>query len=339
MFTAFRDSPLVDDLVNSFFTSARNWVEPGRDPLVLDLNGSGITTSGINPAAPLYFDHAGDGVPNATGWVGAGEGLVVRDLNGNGRIDSGRELFGDNTVLTTGANAGKNATDGFAALRDLDSNADGKFDASDAAFSSVKIWKDLNQNAISETGELFTLADAGVQSISLSASASNLNLGGGNTQTFTGSFTRVGGGTGTAGTAELVGNLLLANNNFYRQFNDDPALTPEARVLPGMQGSGWVRDLRPAMSPIQADSSSATVMPNASAIFSILSSEILRTCRSTWAMKVRCSSASNAKSSCDQPRSCRSLTMFTANRSRAQRRLRAGLTSDFAGLRGIDSEC
>ncbi len=172
----------------------------------------------------------------------------MRDLNGKGLIDSGRELFGDNTVLTTGPNVGKNATDGFAALRDLDSNADGKFDASDAAFSSVKIWKDLNQDGISQSTELFSFAEQGVQAINLSATATNINLGGGNTQTFAGSFTRVGGGTGAAATAELVGNLLLSSNNFYRQFNDDPALAPEALALPGMQGSGWVRDLRPAMS-------------------------------------------------------------------------------------------
>ncbi len=236
--------PGIDSSTSDFYTHARNWVEPGRDPLVLDLNGGGISTSGINPAAPLYFDHAGDGLPNATGWVGAGEGLVVRDLNGNGLIDSGRELFGDNTVLTSGPNAGKNATDGFAALRDLDSNADGKFDASDAAFSSVKIWKDQNQDGISQSTELFSFAEQGVQAINLSATASNINLGGGNTQTFAGSFTRVGGGTGAAGTADLVGNLLLSSNNFYHQFNDDPVLTPtcgrarRASVPTGLRARG-----------------------------------------------------------------------------------------------------
>jgi hypothetical protein len=43
------------------------------------------------------------------------------------------------------------------------------------------------------------------------------------------------------------GSLLLANNNFYRQFTDDPAITVAAQALPQMQGSGLVRDLRPAM--------------------------------------------------------------------------------------------
>ncbi len=238
--------------VNTASTSALNWVAPRRDPLVLDLDGGGISTSGINPAAPIYFDHDGDGTLTASGWISAGEAIVVRDLNGNGTIDSGRELFGDNTILTRGPNAGQLAANGFAALADLDANAsgvaDGKFDANDVAFSSVKLWKDLNQDGISQSGELFTFAQLGIESINVSGTATNINLGGGNTQTFSGSFTRVGGETGASGTADLAGSLLLANNNFYRQFTDDPVLTAAALALPQMTGSGAVRDLRPAMS-------------------------------------------------------------------------------------------
>jgi len=154
--------------------------------------------------------------------------------------------------LTRGPNAGQLAANGFAALADLDVTstgvADGKFDANDIAFASVKLWKDLNQEGISQGGELFTFAALGIQSISVTGTASNVDLGGGNTQTFSGSFTRVGGQTGASGTAELAGSLLLANNNFYRQFTDDPALTAAAQALPQMTGSGAVRDLRPAMS-------------------------------------------------------------------------------------------
>ena len=242
----------INSTVNTATTAAINWVLPRRDPLVLDLDGGGISTSGINPNAPILFDQDGDGTLTATGWIASGEAIVVRDLNGNGRIDSGRELFGDNTVLTRGPNAGQLASNGFAALADLDADAlgvaDGKFDSNDAAFASVRLWKDANQNGVSEAGELFSFSVLGVQSINVTALASNVNLGGGNTQTFTGSFNRVGGVVGDAGTAELAGSLLLANNNFYRQFTDDPVVTPTAQALPQMTGSGWVRDLREAMS-------------------------------------------------------------------------------------------
>lgn len=244
----------VDPATNTTTTSALNWVAPRRDPLVLDLDGGGITTSGINTSSPILFDQDGDGTKTATGWIASGEAIVVRDLNGNGTVDSGRELFGDNTILTHGARAGQTAANGFEALADLDSNGDGKFDANDADFASVKLWKDLNQDGVSQAAELFSFADLGVSSINVAGTASNVNLvngsGGatGNTQTFAGSFTKADGTAGDSGTAQLAGSLLLSNNNFYREFTDDPALTAEALALPQMTGSGLVRDLRPAMS-------------------------------------------------------------------------------------------
>lgn len=172
----------------------------------------------------------------ATGWIAAGEAIMVRDLNGNGVIDSGRELFGDNTILTHGANASQTAANGFAALADLDADAngvsDGKFDANDVAFSSVQLWQDSNQDGVSQAGELHTFAELGVASINVAGNASEVNLGGGNTQTFSGSFTRADGQVVASGTAQLAGSLLLANNNFYRQFTDDPAITAAAQALP-----------------------------------------------------------------------------------------------------------
>ncbi|MGD6570435.1 hypothetical protein VWR34_22430, partial [Xanthomonas citri pv. citri] len=40
----------------------------------------------------------------------------------------------------------------------------------------------------------------------------------------------------------------MASNNFYREFSDNPAPTAAVTALPQMGGSGWVRDLREAMS-------------------------------------------------------------------------------------------
>jgi hypothetical protein len=82
----------------------------------------------------------------------------------------------------------------------------------------------------------------------VTGTAGSIDLGGGNTQTMSGNFTRSDGETGGSGTADVAGSLQLANNDFYRQFTDNPALTEAAQALPQMQGSGWVRDLRDAMS-------------------------------------------------------------------------------------------
>ncbi|MBU3738531.1 MAG: hypothetical protein FGM55_06205 [Rhodoferax sp.] len=108
----------INPTVNTATTSALAWV-PYSCPIILDLDGGGISNSAIEPGYPILFDHDGDGLRNATGWVGAGEAIVVRDLNGNGTIDSGREIFGDNTLLTRGARAGQRAANGFEALADL----------------------------------------------------------------------------------------------------------------------------------------------------------------------------------------------------------------------------
>ena len=195
----------ISPTVNTATTGALTWVQPVYScPLILDLDGGGISNSGIAPGLPIFFDHDGDGVRSATGWVGAGEAIVVRDLNGNGTIDSGREIFGDNTLLTRGPKAGQRAANGFEALADLDSNNDGQFNAADTAFASVKLWKDANQNGISEVGELFTFAQLGVQGIKVSGWVDGTRLTDadgeltGNRQILAGTFTWANGGGGQA---------------------------------------------------------------------------------------------------------------------------------------------
>jgi len=252
LYDEFPPSPLVmalinmpgpSDMVGKLFDMALSWVPP-RDPLVLDLDGDGIEAIGINASAPIMFDHDADGVRTATGWISPDDGFVVMDLDGNGSIDTGRELFGDNTLLPDGSKA----ANGFQALAQYDLNADGTINASDAAFQNLRVWRDANQDGVTQEGELASLTDLGITSISVAAQASNINLGNGNTQPWSASFTRVDGTSGNSGVAQLSGSLLLSSNNFYRDFTDDPALTDAAVNLPQMGGSGWVRDLREAMS-------------------------------------------------------------------------------------------
>ncbi|MET3653925.1 hypothetical protein ABIC75_003662, partial [Dyella japonica] len=137
------------------------------DPLALDLDGDGkVSTLAESNWTGALFDHNGDGIRTASGWVAGNDGLLVRDLDGNGTIDSGRELFGDQTVLRNG----QRAANGFDALADLDDNGDGVIDANDAAFGSLRVWRDLNGDGISQANELFTLDDLGIVSLSLTHS-------------------------------------------------------------------------------------------------------------------------------------------------------------------------
>jgi hypothetical protein len=102
-----------------------------RSPIILDLDGDGITTTSI--AAGAFFDHAGDGFAERTGWVGPKDAVLARDLDADGQIASGKELFGDSTVLRNGARA----ANGFEALAEVDENHDGRVDAQDSGFSGL----------------------------------------------------------------------------------------------------------------------------------------------------------------------------------------------------------
>ncbi|MDR3055827.1 MAG: hypothetical protein LBU53_10590, partial [Zoogloeaceae bacterium] len=112
------------DAMNDPYLRARVWLLP-RDPLALDLDGDGIETIGIGGRNTVLFDHNANGIKTGTGWLKPDDGFLVLDRNGNGKIDSGRELFGVDTVKSNG----QKATDGLDALADLDSNKDGVFDA------------------------------------------------------------------------------------------------------------------------------------------------------------------------------------------------------------------
>ena len=132
---------------------------PRVDPLVLDLDGDGIQTTNVNAGA--LFDQDGNGFAERTGWVAPGDGLLVMDRNGDGIINNGRELFGSETLLKDGSKA----ANGFQALAELDANHDGKIDASDPAFSQLRVWQDANGDGYSQAGELHTLDELGIKSM------------------------------------------------------------------------------------------------------------------------------------------------------------------------------
>ena len=95
-------------------------------PLVIDLNGDGVHTLGLEQG--VAFDLSGMGQLVKTGWVDQYDGLLAIDRNHDGQINSGAELFGSGTTLANGAKA----ADGWAALAGLDTNADGVINASNS---------------------------------------------------------------------------------------------------------------------------------------------------------------------------------------------------------------
>ncbi|ESP94194.1 RTX toxin related Ca2+-binding protein, partial [Pseudoalteromonas luteoviolacea 2ta16] len=208
-----------------------------RDPLILDLNGDGVQT--IHVDAGVLFDHDGSGLKQGTGWISKEDGFLVLDLNNNGQIDNGLELFGDNTRLA--GQPDQIAEHGFSALKSYDTNGDGKIDAQDDVYFSLQIWQDLNQDGISQEGELKYLTEWGIDSISYDyVRVSNSQSG--NRIEYESSFTWSDGQRGD------VSALFFASNSFNSVFVEKFPISERAAKLPDAQGFGGVRSLREAAS-------------------------------------------------------------------------------------------
>jgi hypothetical protein len=209
-------------------------------PIILDLDGDGVETTKVGTGT--YFDHDANGFAESTGWAGADDGLLVRDLNNNGRIDSGRELFGSETLLKSGAKA----ANGFAALAELDlvangGNADGKITAADAAFATLKVWKDVDGDGYTSEGELFSLNAAGVQTINVGYATSTQIDANGNQHQQIGSYTTT---TGLNRTATDVWFVTNRTDTLAEDWLEIPA---DIAALPDLRGTGNVYDLHQAM--------------------------------------------------------------------------------------------
>lgn len=216
-------------------SSLFNASEITPSPLIVDLDGDGVETSG--KANGVYFDHDGNGFAEKSGWVGKDDGLLVRDINGNGQIDNGTELFGNNSVLSSG----QKAENGFEALKDLDSNHDGVFDNKDAAWNEVKVWKDSNQNGLVEDGELLTLEQANVSGMNLGYQDKDIVDENGNTIGQTGSFIKGDGSIGDISDIWFDADMADTADRINVEI---PA---EIKALPNITGFGNVHNLQTAM--------------------------------------------------------------------------------------------
>lgn len=243
----------IDPQCKANWDAAQRFV-PKKDPLTLDLNNNGIETTAPNATNPILFDHEGDGVKTGTGWIAPSDGFLALDRNGNGVIDNGTELFGDSTPIfdADGTVTGK-AADGFDALAQQDSNADGVVNAQDANFAALRVWQDLNQDGISQSNELKTLTELGIAGINVTKTEHSQILSSGNEIADLGTFIRTDGTLGSAGVASHLADVNLASDTFHRSFTDVIPVTVQTAVLPDMQGSGTVRDLREAASLTTAE--------------------------------------------------------------------------------------
>ena len=215
-------------------------------PLILDLDGDGVEADAIT-----YFDHEGDGWAELSSWANEDDGTLVWDKNADGIINDGSELFGNNTDLDNG----NKAEHGFAALADLDDNGDGVIDASDTAWTELRVmrWTDDNGNGIKDDDEEFlvTLDSLGIESLNTGFTNSNHVDSSGNEHRQEGGYTKtVINDDGTTETiTRKMTDVWFVTSTGATQYDDSdiPTHSTEIEALPDIQGYGRTYNLRDAM--------------------------------------------------------------------------------------------
>ncbi|MBK1690816.1 hypothetical protein [Ectothiorhodospira mobilis] len=159
--------------------------EPVRqaDPLMLDLGGEGLATTGVE--AGVRFDLTGDGRPEQVSVPTGDTWFLALDRDASGHIQDGRELFGDQ----------HGAEHGFAELARFDTHRDGVIDARDPVFSRLR----LLQLEADGRQQQRTLREAGVAAIPLDHRQTARALNAYDTVAQEGRYVRNDGSTGQAG--------------------------------------------------------------------------------------------------------------------------------------------
>lgn len=213
-------------------------------PLVLDLDGDGLEISHFDDRR-VYFDVDRDGMRERVAWVEADDGLLALDRNGNGTIDDADELFGygDTLITRTGHRAAELVQDwesGFSKLGELDDNGDGMISALDAAYTELRVWRDLNGDGRSQSEELFGLADLQIASIETVGTSSDMEVNG-NPVTDIATFSYADGTTNT------VGDVWFRFSQTDVDYDRPDQLSAEIEALPYLGGRGRAKDLHTAM--------------------------------------------------------------------------------------------
>ena len=138
-------------------------------PVIIDLDGDGIE---LSAGETVYFDVDSDGFLERTSWAHPDDGFLVIDLDADGTRGSGDGVINQTREVFLSNWGQEGSTDLQALAYAFDDQAAGQsghgvLNSRDSVWSELRVWKDTNQNGISESGELFTLGNLGITRINL----------------------------------------------------------------------------------------------------------------------------------------------------------------------------
>ncbi len=195
------------------------------------MQGTGLQLTSLDNTV-AHFDFSGSGFATKTGWITAGEGLLIKDDGLGGSTIRPDELLG--------AQSG----DGFQDLATLDTNGDGVIDANDTGFSQLKVWVDANVDGNLDPGELKSLSDLNITSISLSTTPVGQNING-DLVLETATFNMAG-----SSTPHAIAEVDFATSTINTVYTppSDFVYAPDTFLLPQLDGYGFLPSLRISMS-------------------------------------------------------------------------------------------
>jgi len=129
-------------------------------PLIFSLPPAESIGALLAPERTVRFDLRGFGLAEQWSWVRAETGILVWDPERTGRITSARQLLGSYTWQLFWEN-------GFSALAALDDDGDGWLRG--AELEGLSVWRDRNQNGVSEPGEVETVEALGITGLACAA--------------------------------------------------------------------------------------------------------------------------------------------------------------------------
>jgi hypothetical protein len=200
---------IVGDVMLAYEVNVSTGLLP---PIVFDLDGNGVTLV-RRSYSDVHFDADNDGLAQRTGWFSASDGVLALDRNGDGYIGSGAEISFSQDVA--------GAASDLQGLVAFDSNANGFLDHDDSRFGEFLIWRDANQDGVSQAGELASLEDHGIVALSLTGTPTGESMSGAvdNVVYATTHFVRADGSVGEAA------DVLLS-------FEGGPAATASTHAAP-----------------------------------------------------------------------------------------------------------